>query len=151
VDPATGLRTPREFDFEGQQGLITELTQDWGNRDCWRAQTKSFLHQDPGERSSDPTRDWARLACEGSGVSNRGEVDSGLPQGQGHGVQQSWEVWHAGISPFAGRHYHHYPYHSLASGQTTGREQSPTHQQKIKDLLSMALPTRARSSFPSLV
>ena len=75
-------------------------------------------------------------------------VDSGLPQGQGHGVQQSWEVWHAGISPFAGRHYHHYPYHSLASGQTTGREQSPTHQQKIKDLLSMALPTRARSSFP---
>ena len=28
-------------------------------------------------------------------------------------------------------HYHHYPYHSLVSGQTTGREHSPTHQQKI--------------------
>ena len=25
----------------------------------------------------------------------------------------------------------HYPYHSLALGQTTGREHSPTHQQKI--------------------
>ena len=27
-----GLRTPREFDFEGQWDLITELSQDWGNR-----------------------------------------------------------------------------------------------------------------------
>ena len=36
-----------------------------------------------------------------------------------------------GISPFeGGLHYRHYRYHSLASGQTTGREHSPTHQQK---------------------
>ena len=36
---------------------------------------------------------------------------------------------HAGISPFeGGHHYCHYPYHS--SGQNTGREYSPTHQQK---------------------
>ena len=35
-----------------------------------------------------------------------------------------------GISLFqGGHHYCHYPYHSLASGQTTGREHSPTHQQ----------------------
>jgi len=26
-----GLRTPREFDFGGQWGLITELPQDWEN------------------------------------------------------------------------------------------------------------------------
>ena len=31
-DLAKGLRTPREFDFEGQWDLITELPQDWGNR-----------------------------------------------------------------------------------------------------------------------
>ena len=38
----------------------------------------------------------------------------------------------AGISPFEGScHYRHYPYRSLPSGQTTGREHSPTHQQKI--------------------
>ena len=50
-------------------------------------------------------------------------VDSGLPQGQGHWIQQSWEPWHAGINPFEGsRHYHHYPY---------GREHYPTQQQKI--------------------
>ena len=28
-------------------------------------------------------------------------------------------------------HYFHYLHHSLASGQTTGREHSPTHQEKI--------------------
>ena len=37
-----------------------------------------------------------------------------------------------GISPFeGGHHYLHYPYQSLTSGQTTGREHSPTHQQEI--------------------
>ena len=38
-----------------------------------------------------------------------------------------------GISPFEGGcHYYHYPYHSLASGKTTGREHSPQpHQKKI--------------------
>ena len=30
-----------------------------------------------------------------------------------------------------GRHYLHYLHHSLVSGQTTGREHSHTHQQKI--------------------
>ena len=31
-DLAKGLRTPREFDFGGQWDLITEHTQNWGNR-----------------------------------------------------------------------------------------------------------------------
>ena len=34
--------------------------------------TDSCVHQDPGERSSDPTRDWPRLACECPGISSRG-------------------------------------------------------------------------------
>jgi len=42
--------------------------------------------------------------------------------------------------PFEGAHYLQYLHHRLASGQTTGREHSPAHQQKIKDLLSMAPP-----------
>ena len=29
----------------------------------WRAQTKSCVHHDPGERSSDPTGDWTRPSC----------------------------------------------------------------------------------------
>ena len=38
--------------------------------DSWRAQTKPCANQDPGERSSDHTRDWPRLDCECPGVSN---------------------------------------------------------------------------------
>ena len=43
-----------------------------GETDSWRAQTKPCGHQDSGERSSDPTRDWSRLACECPGDSDRG-------------------------------------------------------------------------------
>ena len=36
------------------------------------------------------------------------------------------------MGPFeVDRHYLHYLHHSLASGQTTGGEHTPTHQQKI--------------------
>ena len=35
---------------------LPELTQDW-EIDSWRAQTERCVHQDAGERSSDPTRD----------------------------------------------------------------------------------------------
>ena len=47
-----------------------ELTQDW-EIDSRRAQ-QNFVHQDPEERSSVPTREGARVAYECSGVSNRG-------------------------------------------------------------------------------
>ena len=36
-----GLKTPREFDFGGQWDLITELTQNWGNR-LLEGTTKTF-------------------------------------------------------------------------------------------------------------
>ena len=93
----------------------------------WRAHTKPCAHQDPGERSSDPTGDWARRPCECPGVS-------------GGGMGRQWPAMGSGelnvclgISPFEeSHHYRHYPYHSLVSGQTTGREHSPTHQQKIR-------------------
>ena len=62
---------PREFDFGGQWDLIIEFTQDWETDSC-RAQTKPCVHQDPGERSSDPTKDWPRLAYEYPGVSGGG-------------------------------------------------------------------------------
>ena len=62
---------PREFDFGGQWDLIIEFTQDWETDSCG-AQTKPCVHQDPGERSSDPTRDWHRLACECTWVSGTG-------------------------------------------------------------------------------
>ena len=52
-------------------------------------------------------------------------VGGGLLQRLGHCVQQC-------LGPFeGGHHYLHYHYHSLASGQITGSERSPTHQQKV--------------------
>ena len=55
------------------------------------------------------------------------------------------------MGPFEGGcRYLHYLHHSLASGQITGKEQpspSPTTENWIKDLLSMALPIRTRPSF----
>ena len=42
--PAKKLRTPWEFDFEGQWDLITELPQNWGNRKSWRTQIKPCEH-----------------------------------------------------------------------------------------------------------
>ena len=45
-------------------------------------------------------------------------------QGQGNWQEKSWEAQYAGISPFGGGQ--HYPYNSLALGQTAGREHSPT-------------------------
>ena len=35
---------------------LPELTQDW-ETDSWMEQTEPCVHQDPEERSSDPTRD----------------------------------------------------------------------------------------------
>ena len=39
-----------------------------GETDALRAQTKPCEHQEPGEKSSDPTKDRPRLACECPGV-----------------------------------------------------------------------------------
>ena len=44
---------------------------DW-ETESWRAQTESCAHEDPGERSNDPRRDWPRLAREWPGVSSGG-------------------------------------------------------------------------------
>ena len=67
-DLAKGLRIPREFEYESQWDLITEFPKDWGNR-LLDDTIKPHAHQDPVERSSDPTRDWARLPYECPGVS----------------------------------------------------------------------------------
>ena len=47
---------------------LLELTQDW-EIVSWRAQ-QNLVHQDPGERSSDPIGDYPGLACGCPGVSS---------------------------------------------------------------------------------
>ena len=58
-------------DWEPPGNLTLEASGIWlwkyhrtGETDSWRAQTKPCVHQEPGERSSFPIRDWVRLACE---------------------------------------------------------------------------------------
>ena len=60
---ATGGGAPSESGFEGQQGLITGIPQDWRKQklNSWKAHVRSHTHQDPGNKSSDLIRDWARL------------------------------------------------------------------------------------------
>ena len=59
---------------------VPELTQDW-EIDFWRAQTEPCMHQDPGKRSSDPTRDLLRSVQESPAEA---WVSGGLLQGWGH-------------------------------------------------------------------
>ena len=77
------LRTPREFDFEHQWDLNTELPQT-GETDFWRAQTKHCAHQDPGERSSDPKDTAPDLLVSVQESLVEVWVVSGLPQSQRH-------------------------------------------------------------------
>ena len=50
---------------------LPDLTQDW-EIDSRRAQTEPCVYHNPGEKISDPTKDWPRLAQEGPGVSRGG-------------------------------------------------------------------------------
>ena len=94
------------------------------------------MHQDPGERSSDPTRDWPRLACECPEVSGRdlGQWWPAAGSGALSAPVHAWNLFKEVIFitiTFTTYHYLPYLHHNLASGQTTGREHRPTHQQKI--------------------
>ena len=107
------------------QGFWVQQTWVW-QKPSWRTQTEPCVHQDPGERSSDPIRDWSRLACECPGVSSRGVGQWWPTAGLGHWVQQCLHGIFWRRLPLSSL-----PQHSMASGQITGREHSPAHQQKI--------------------
>ena len=86
------------------------------------------------------------------------ETDPDLPGSVQESPEEAWvaccrvgdtECGSVCTGPFeGGRHYLHELHHSWASDQTTGREHSPAHQQKIGLKMSMAPPIRTRPSFP---
>ena len=68
-----------QSDWEPPGNLTLEASGIWlqnlhksGETNFWRVQIKPCVHKDPGERSSDPTRDWPRLACECPDISGKG-------------------------------------------------------------------------------
>ena len=68
----------------------------------------------------------------GSPAACRGDRGADSSSAGSHGA-----CWHRSLC----RHYYRYPYHSLARGQTTGRGDSPTLQQKIGLKIYYAWPT----------
>ena len=122
-DQAKGLRSPRECDFEGQWDSIREFPQGWGN--TLGGYKQNLVHtktQEKGAVTPQETEpDWPVSVQESP-------AEAWVDDSACHGVR-STEYNSPGTSPFEGGHCH-YPYHSLASGQITGREHSPTHQQK---------------------
>ena len=119
-------------------------TRDCTLPDSGRVQTEPYAHQDWGERSSDPhkrltqTFPWVSRSLWG----RRQWVVPSAGLGALSVAVYAWDLLKE-VS-----HYLHHLHHSLASGQTTGREHSPPTENWIKDLLSMALPIRTRPSFP---
>ena len=91
------------------------------------------MHQDTGERSSDPTRDWPRLACECPGVSSGG-------------VGRQWPAaWSGALSGAVhGNFWRRLPLFSLPppqfglrSNNKEGTQPRPSTENWIKDLLRM--------------
>ena len=119
-----------------------------GETDSWRAQTRPCVHQDPGERSSDPLKTDSDFPV---------SVQVCLQEKHGSAVaccRFEGNEWGSGcMGPFQwGHHYLHYLHHSLASGQTTGREHSSAHQQKIglKIYWAWSHPSEQDPVFPSV-
>jgi len=125
-DLARELRTPKEFDCGGQWDLITELTQDWGNR-LLEGTNKTLCAPGPRRKEQGPHK----------GLTQTCPWVSRSPwQRNGSAVNcyrvGGTECSSACLGPLeGGGHYLHYLHLSLGSGQTTGREDSPTYQQKI--------------------
>ena len=74
-------------------------------------------------------------------------LSTDLLQGQELWLQQSWEAQHAGMSLLEEVTIT-LPWVDLRPNYREGTQPHPSAENMIKDLLYMALPTRARSSSP---
>ena len=132
--------------LRGQWDFITELAQDSGNR-LLEGTNKTLYAQDPGERSSDPTRDWARLAWvfrslrwrRGSIVACRRVRDAEYNSPGSHRVCWHKSFWRRSLLPPLPL-----PQFGLRPNYREGTQPHPSRENWIKDLLSLALPIRAR-------
>ena len=89
----------------------------------------------PGERSMTPQEMDPDVPVSVQESPAEVSVDGGLLQGRGTECRS--------VSPLSS-----FFHHSLASGQTSGREHSPKTENWSKDLQSMTLHIRTRPSFP---
>ena len=103
---------------------LPELTQDW-EIDSWRAQ-QNLVHQDPGERGSDPTGVCPRLACGCLEVSGEGVAVMACCRVGGTDCSSTC------MGSFDGdHHYLHYLHHSLAPDKQQGGDTAPAINRKF--------------------
>ena len=107
-------------------GLLPELTLDWGSR-LLEGTNKSLCTPGPRKKEKWTYKRLTRT-CPWVSRSLQRRCGSGVACCRVGGTECSI----ACMETFEeGHHYLHYLHHSLTSGQTTRREPSPTHQQKI--------------------
>ena len=107
-------------------GPLPELTQDWGRR-LLEGTNKSLCTPGPRRKEQWPHKRLTRT-CPWVSRSLQQRCGSGVACCRVGGTECSI----ACMETFEeGHHYLHYLHHNLASGQTTRKEPSPTHQQKI--------------------
>ena len=112
-----------------------ELTQDWGNR-LLKGTNKTLCLPGPRRKAQWPLKRLTQTCLWAFG---------GLQQRCGSVVAclrvRGTECGSACMGTFeGGHHYPYYLHHSLVSGQTTGREHIPAHQQKIALKIYWACP-----------
>ena len=123
---------------------LAELTQNWEIYSC-RAQTGPCVHQAPGEKISNPTRDWPGLACECLGVSSRG-------------IGRWWPAAGLGALSVAGHVWDLFKEVTIIFTTSTivgpqvssreGTQLQPSTENWVNDLMSTAPPMRTRLSVP---
>ena len=123
---------------------MPKLTQDW-ETNYWWAKTEPCVHQNPKERSSDPTRDWPRLAHQCPGVSGGGVGQPGPATGVGvlSANVPAWDLLKEVTTIFITS--------TIVWPQVNNREETQPHpstENWIQDLLNMAPSIRARLNFP---
>ena len=119
--------------------------------DSWRAQTKPCKHQDPGEKSSDPTRDWPRFAYECPGVSSKGVGRQWPAAGSGalNAAMHAWDLLKKVTIIFITSTIVWSQIKQSSSLRSwEGTQPHPSTENWTEDVLNMALPIRTRSSFP---
>ena len=136
-DPTKGLRTPREFDFKGQWDVITELPHYWVNR-LLEGTNKTLCSPElrRKEQWNDKRLSQMRLWGSRSLLQRRGSTVVGL----GVGALNTAVLAQVLLKDC------HYAYLRPQYRQRT--KPHPPLENWIKDLLSMALPIRARARFP---
>ena len=141
-NPAKGLRNSREFDFEGQWDLITELPHEWGNR-LPEGTNKTLWATRPRRKEQWHHKKLSQSCLWVSrNLQQRQRSTAACP-----GVRGT-EYKSLGISPLEGGCYYcYYLYSCLMPNYREETQPHPSTENWIKVLPSMATPNKARPRF----